>query len=62
MNNTTGVNKTSKFLLKKEIIETDINEYPAIGNYNNVTFTVSLRNDGNKNGYKFSVSLRKLKL
>ena len=60
MNNTTGVNKTSKFLLKKEIIE--INEYPAIGYYNNVTFTVSLRNDGNKNGYKFSVSLRKLKL
>ena len=62
MNNTTGVKKTSKFLLKKEIIETDINEYPVIGNYNNVTFTVSLRNDGNKNGYKFSVSLRKLKL
>ena len=61
MNNTTGVNKASKFLLKKEIIEIK-NEYPAIGNYKNVTFTVSLRNDGNKNGYKFYVSLRKLKL
>ena len=61
MNNTTGVNKTSKFLLKKEIIETDINEYPAIGNYNNVTFTLSLRNDGNKNGYKFSVSFEEIK-
>ena len=54
--------KTTKFLLKKEIFETDINEYPAVGNYNNITFTVSLRNDGNKNGFKFSVSLRKLKL
>ena len=29
-NNTTGVNKTSKFLSKKEINETDINEYPAV--------------------------------
>ena len=62
MNNTTGVNKTSEFLLKKEIIVTDINEYSAFGNYNNITFTVSLRNDGNKNGNKFSMSLRELKL
>ena len=62
MNNTTGVNKTSKFFLKKEIIETDKNKYPAVGNYNNITFPVSCRNDGKKNGYKLSVSLRKLKL
>ena len=32
-NTTTGVNETSKFLLKKEINETDLNEYPAVGNY-----------------------------
>ena len=31
MDNTTGVNKTSKFLLKKEIKETVINEYRAVG-------------------------------
>ena len=60
-NNTTGVNQTSKFLLKKEINETVINEYPAVGNYYNITITVSLRNDGNKDNYKFSLSLRKLK-
>ena len=59
MNNTTGANKTSKSLLKKEINETAINEYAAVGN---ITITVSLQNNGNSNGYKISVTLRKLKL
>ena len=34
MDNTKGVNKTSKFLFKKEIKETVINEYRAVGYYN----------------------------
>ena len=59
MNNTTGVNKTSEFLLKKEIIVTEMNTQRL----EIITILLSrLRNDGNKNGYKFSVSLRELKL
>ena len=46
-NNTTGVNKTSKSLLKKEINETAINEYAAVGI---ITITVSLQNNGDSNG------------
>ena len=42
MNNTTCVNKTSKFLFEKEINETAINEYTAVGNYNNITIILSL--------------------
>ena len=40
-------------------VQGTLNEYTAVGNYNNITITVFLRNDGNKNGYKLSVITKK---
>ena len=57
MNKTTGDNKTSKFLLKKEINETALMTTQRW----EIIIILLLRNDCNKNVYNFSVSLRKLK-
>ena len=39
MNNTACVNNTSKFLLKKEMNESVINEYTVVGYYNSITIS-----------------------